>query len=202
MVTHFDGMVAVVIRKFKQLEELGFDPGNGFLFANGFASHLFFTGAFNYSPCTIGRLDSCDAAKPQYLNNSAPVQAARRSAKSVNCYHTSQAYGTNLKYCQKDINMGRCGIYQPASVPTPYTDHELCPYFYNNTFTVDFDIVPKSTIEVYYKTKCYNKTVAPLLLKNEKIHVGPRMKTCIPNGEYYVLTSSIYPYNVPTNYTA
>lgn len=201
MVGYFSGMVNVLIRKFKQLEELGYDPGNGFLFANGFSSELFFSSAYNYSPCTIGRIDSCDAAKPQYLENSAPVQDAKYSAKNVICYHSSSAYGTNLRYCQKDINFGRCGIYQPASLSTPYTNHELCPYFYNNTFTVDFDIVPKSSVEIFYKTKCYNQSRTPLLMRNEAVHIGPRMKTCIPNGEYYVLTSKIYPYNIPSNYT-
>lgn len=199
MVTHFTGLVDVVVRKLHQMEQLGFDPSNAFLFANGFSSHLFFIGAYNYSPCTIGRIDACDPAKPQYLNNSAPVQLAKRAAKSVVCYHTSKGYGTNLRYCQKDVNWGRCGTWQPATVTTGLTNHQLCPYFYNNTFTIDFDVVTKSDVEIYYSTTCNDRTKAPVTSADEKIHTGPRMKVCIPNGEYYALTTNVYPYNVPQN---
>lgn len=197
MVTHFGGMVDVVTKKLQQMEDLGFNPGKGFLFGNGFSSHLFFAGAYNYSPCTIGRIDACDAAKPQYLNNSQPVQLAKRSAKHVLCYHTSKGYGTNLRYCQKDINWGRCGTWQPATVTTGLTNHELCPTFYNNAFTNDFDAVSKYKVDVYYSTICYNQTyVVPI---SEKIPTGPRMKSCLPNGEYYALTSNASPFNVPSH---
>ncbi|XP_063697517.1 uncharacterized protein LOC134828469 [Culicoides brevitarsis] len=199
MVTHTMEIAKILIKFFEQMETMGYDPADAFLFGNGFSSHLFFIAAYNYSPCTIGRIDSCDAAKAKFLNDSEAVHLAPKAAKNVICYHTSRAWGTHLRYCQKNINFGRCGIHQPATVPTRLTNHELCPYFYNNTFTVNFPIVPKEVVHKHYKTKCRNSTITPNLLPGDRQFAGPRLKTCIPNGEYYVLTEKEYPYNVPLN---
>lgn len=185
-------------RKLFQLDQLGFSPNNSFLFGFSFGSQLVFEAAYQYGPRKIRRIDACDPAGPYFQPGySNPTIHANDSAQFVQCIHTSNDYGTYGRYCQRDINMGRCGYNQPGATSPPYLSHGMCPNMYNNAFKVDFNMVTTATIYKYLYYLCYPvQTLVPDVTQLPNNTMGYRFNTDFPNGEYWALTGVNYPWNI------
>lgn len=188
----------MLTRKLLQLDELGFKPNNSFLFGFSFGCHLVFEAAYVYGPRKIGRLDCCDPAGPNFGPGSAiSTIHANDSAQFVQCIHTSNDYGTTGRYCQRDINMGRCGNSQPGATSPPYGSHGLCPNMYNNAFNVNFNMVTAATIFKFLSSKCTPvQKLIPDVTQLPNCTMGFRFNTRFPYGEYWALTGTNYPWNI------
>lgn len=193
---HFRSITQVLTKKLIQLGRLGFNPNNFFLFGFSFGAHIVFEGAYQYGPRKVGRIDCCDPAGPLFPANAKPALHARDAAKFVQCIHTSIDKGTEGRYCQIDINMGKCGQSQSGSTSPPYLSHGLCPVMYNNAFKVDFNLVPVTKIDEYVHVQCTPEKNTPDVTKLSNCTMGFRFNTRYPLGEYYALTGIDSPYNV------
>lgn len=185
-------------QKLQQLDRLGFKPKNYFLFGFSFGAHLVFEGAFQYGPRKIERVDCCDPAGPNFIPGvNISTMHAKDSAKFVQCIHTSNDLGTIGRYCQRDVNMGKCGLSQPGATVPPFLSHGLCPNMYNNAFKVNFTLVPAATIYQDLKVKCTPvKNCVPNVTELPDCTMGFRFNTSFPCGEYWALTGVNYPWNV------
>lgn len=186
----------MLTKKLMQLSGLGFDAANFFLFGFSFGAHLLFEGAYKYGPRKVGRIDGCDPAGPLFPGISQSALHARDSAMFVQCIHTSSDKGTKGRYCQIDINMGKCGQSQPGSTSRPYLSHGLCPVIYNNAFNVDFKLVPVNVINEDFDVQCTPRKFTPDVSRLPACTMGFRLNTGLPLGEYFALTSINYPFNV------
>lgn len=196
---NFVAIQSVITRKLQQLDELGFDPSKGHMFGFSFGSHLVLESAYQYGPKKLGRVDVCDPAGPYFVSDSDSVMHAMDAAVAVQCIHTCSTFGTRDRYCQKNINMGRCGHSQPAS---PFfaiaSNHNFCPTFYINAFTNDFFLIPKEKVKETLKVTCYPRKETPnVTLFSEPAKMGYYLDMSIPDGEYYSLTYNDAPYNKP-----
>lgn len=185
----FNPIMLVLLRKLRQLEALQFDPGKGFLFGFSFGTVLCFEAGYQFGPQRLYRIDACDQIGPYYGSTSAPVLHANLSAQHVTCIHTSNDFGTSLRPCPIDIDMGNCGNSQSAAMMLMTTSHQLCPVFYANAFYYDFKLVPKPS-------SCANQKYVPDVTVMPRLVMGYRMNLNVPAGEYYSLTGTSAPYNV------
>lgn len=195
---HFNGICCILTRKLRQFKELGFEPSNGHLFAFSFGSHVALESAYKFGAKEFGRVDACDPAGPLFNSSSPSIVHAKDAAKSVQCIHTSSDFGTTLRFGQKSINMGVCGLSQKAGTIAIGLSHRLCPIFYANAFTNIFKLVPKTTVQTTYFTICFNKTTTPDVTRfPTSVKMGYFLNMSIPDGEFYSLTNTVSPYNVP-----
>lgn len=73
----------------------------------------------------------------------------REAARNVQCIHTSAAFGTPIRDCHQDWNMGVCGLWQVGGTETSLRhefgtgSHGLCPTFYNLAFDNKFPAATK-----------------------------------------------------------
>lgn len=196
LVAKFDEITAILTQKLSNLEDNGFDPNNGFLFGFSFGAHVVLEGAYHFGEKKIGRIDVCEPTSMLFSSNSSSFVHANQSAKFVQCIHTDFKFGTSLRVCQKDINMGKCGKSQMAASIPPNGSHGLCPIFYNISFSYDFPIVPKEIIDETYNTTCVSKKFLP---ENEidgvQLIMGYHLDERCDDGEYYADTSADFPYN-------
>lgn len=192
----FKSITEVLTKKLVQLNQLGFDPANFFLFGFSYGSHLVFEGAYQFGPRKVGRIDCCDPAGPLFPDTSLPALHARDSALFVQCIHTSSDKGTKGRYCPININMGKCGHSQPGSTSRPYLSHGLCPVMYNNAFRIDFSLLPVTTINDHFKAQCTPRKYAPDVRRLPYATMGFRFNADFPLGEYFALTRMKSPYNV------
>jgi len=191
---NFNGIQAVLTRKLIQLYELGFDPLNGHVFGFSFGGHLTFEGLYQFYNTTkklISRADVCDQAGPFFPPTSASVMHAKNCSRTVQCIHTSCGDGTCDRYCQKDINMGECGISQIGATEPPFRSHGMCPHIYNNAFIVDFPLLPRPT-------KCWPTPTDVNVTNLPNQVMGFRFNTSLPDGIYYSPTCRTKPWNSPT----
>lgn len=188
----------MLTRKLSQLDQLGFQPSNMFLFGFSYGCHLVFEAGYRFGPRKIGRIDCCDPAGPSFQPGIAlSTIHANDSAQFVQCIHTSNDYGTSGRYCQRDINLGRCGIHQPGATSPPLRSHGLCPNMYNNAFKVDFNLVPPTTIYKHFSYRCRAKQkLIPDVTKMPDCTMGFRFDSSFPYGEYWALTGTKYPWNM------
>lgn len=195
---HFNGISGILTRKLQQFKELGFEPSNGHLFGFSFGAHVALESAYNFGVKKFGRVDACDPAGPLFTSSSPSIVHAKDAAKSVQCIHTSGDFGTTLRFGQKSINMGVCGQSQKAGTIETNFSHGLCPIFYANAFINIFKLVPKTTVQTTYITICFNKKTTPDVTCFAKpVKMGYYLNMSIPDGEYYSLTNTVSPYNVP-----
>lgn len=166
------------------------------MFGFSFGSHLVFESAYQYGPKKVARADCCDPAGPSFPASAASVKHAKDAAQTVQCIHTSSDKGTTLRYCQKDINMGKCGLSQIGATSPPLMSHGLCPMFYTFSFNNQFGLVPKETVNSAYNTKCVNKTIVPDVTALTPTQMGFKLDTSVPDGEYYSLTGVASPFNL------
>lgn len=194
LVGQLDGIRTVLTNKLQQFSELGYNPDNFFLFGFSYGAHVVFEGAYNFGARKVGRLDACEPAGP-YFTVLANIHATD-SAKEVQCVHTSTDYGTPYRYCQKDVLLGNCGITQVSATSPPKMSHGMCPYLYNSTFENDFKLVTKT--QMYYATYylCSAVKPEPDVSQMAPAYMGFRMDMSMPDGQYYTLTSKLYPFNV------
>lgn len=192
--SNFKPISEVLTKKLAQLNQLGFDPGNYFLFGFSFGAHLMLDGAYKFGPRKVGRIDCCDPAGPLFPEYFGPALHAHDSATFVQCIHTSSDKGTNGRYCPVDINMGKCGHIQPVS--RPQFSHGLCPVAYINAFNVDFKLVSAKKVEEYFRVRCVPKKNVPDVKLLPNGTMGFRFNTSFPLGEYFALTKATAPYNV------
>lgn len=167
------------------------------MFGFSFGAHVCFEGAYRYGKQTIGRIDACDPTGWGFNSKSMSVLHANRSAQYVQCIHTSEDFGTNLRFCHMDINMGECGKRQDGATDPPHRSHGLCPTLYNNSFEFSFPLVPKEMIEAKYETTCQNKRNMPQDLEIDGVHhltMGYNLDMRAPDGEYFADTNKIFPY--------
>lgn len=194
---NFKRITKVLTRKLSQLDQLDFQPNNNFLFGFSFGCHLVFEAGYTYGPRKIGRIDCCDPAGPNFQPGYAlSTIHANNSAKFVQCIHTSNDFGSPGRYCQRDINMGRCGMNQPGATSPPYLSHGLCPNMYNNAFTVDFNMVSAATIYHQLSYQCSPvQSMIPDVTQMPNCTMGFRFNSNFPYGEYWALTGTKYPWN-------
>lgn len=186
----------MLTKKLLQLDQLGYVPDNCFLFGFSIGAHFVFEGAFRYGHRKVGRVDCCDPAGPLFSDSSPSAKHAVDSAKFVQCLHTSNDKGTTGRYCQININLGKCGQSQPGSTSPPYLSHGLCPFMYGNAFIVDFNMLPVAKVNAYFNVQCQPKKNTPDVTTLPNCTMGFRFKTDFPLGEYYALTGVYPPYNV------
>lgn len=66
LMTHFNGLQALVTSFLVMLENVGFNPDNGWLFGFSYGAHLAFEGAYQFGPQRLNRVDTCDPAGPGF----------------------------------------------------------------------------------------------------------------------------------------
>lgn len=186
--SYFNSITNVLVRKLCQLEQLRFNPDNGFLFGFSFGSVLCLEAGYRFGPQKLYRVDVCDQMGAFYDQSSDPVKHGNLSAKHVVCTHTSNDFGTSLRLCSIDIDMGNCGMSQPAAMWVG-DSHKLCPVFYRNAFENKFKVVPKPSA-------CVNQKVVPDVTVLPPNTFGYFLNVNLQAGQYYVLTSMWSPYNV------
>lgn len=128
LVRQFDNLVAVLLKKVKQI-------GNYdrlFMFGFSFGSRLCFEVGAQLGHQKIDRIDACDPAGPGFDNRR--TADPKVAAKNVACINTSTDKGTRHYNCHQNFRMGLCGLSQLAAGPQPLGNHGLCPYFYNAAF--------------------------------------------------------------------
>lgn len=190
LVAIFNPIMSVLVRKLHQLEQLKFNPSNGFLFGFSFGTVICLEAGYQFGPRRLYRIDACDQITSVfYPNTAAPVQHTNLSAQHVTCIHTSADFGTDLRLCPIDIDMGFCGDFQPGSVLLGISSHQMCPILYINAFQNDFQLVPKPIF-------CNSKRVVPDVTTLPPMFMGYRMNVSAPDGEYYSFTGAVSPYNV------
>ncbi|KAJ6646793.1 Pancreatic lipase-related protein 2 [Pseudolycoriella hygida] len=144
LVRNFNGIASVLANKLKYFQSISFDPDNMYLFGFSFGGQLVLESARRFGKMLIKQIDVCDPAGPGFDNNILHSRnSPRKSAKNVQCIHTSSSKGTRKRDCHQNWNMGNCGNSQVASGPRPLGSHGLCPYFYNNAFQHRFPAIPK-----------------------------------------------------------
>ncbi|XP_065080224.1 uncharacterized protein LOC135703043 [Ochlerotatus camptorhynchus] len=141
---NFDLLVNSLTRHLRRLEAVGFDPSRGFMFGFSFGANLALEAGRRFGLQRIGRIDVCELTGVRFDNDKSYfLLDPKQAAKSVQCIHTSEIFGTARRDCHVSWSLGRCGRDQPAAGPFPKGSHGLCPYFYNSAFSHSFYAQPK-----------------------------------------------------------
>ncbi|XP_058454945.1 lipase member H-like [Malaya genurostris] len=144
LMPNFNNLANDLVGLLKRLETVGFDPADGFIFGFSFGAQLAFEAGRRFGFGKLARIDACEPAGPGFDDSRIySLLDPKKAAKVVQCIHTSSNYGTKLRNCHINWNMGQCGKSQVAAGPFPKGSHGLCPYFYNSAFTHNFYAVPK-----------------------------------------------------------
>ncbi|XP_063698182.1 uncharacterized protein LOC134829116 [Culicoides brevitarsis] len=202
---HYEGINAVLLRKLKQLEEIGYDLANLFVYGYSFGSYQAITAGYRLGSKKIGRIDACDPSSDTWIANTTPVafQHAFDAAVNVQCIHTSKLSGTTKRFCPKSINMGKCGDqpYNPMELLVNWDGlaqelHDLCCKAYIASFTNDFKLVQKTQIESKYGQTCSTQQPVGTLPSSPTYTMGYRFDFSLPDGEYYADLTRSSPYYV------
>lgn len=210
LVRQFLPISEVLVEKLQQLENFGYDFDEGYMFGFSYGAHLALDSLRRFGPGKLAALDGacvierwivsariclfvltcclsdiifivCEPAGPgfdgdQKYREKCPTEAA----KNVQCIHTSDNYGTNVRKCHQNWNMGRCGKSQDAAGPYPKGSHGLCPYIFNSAFKHDFLAMPN-------KQGCETKRLAPAWPK------GFRMGYFMDRKRYEIIVFLLMP---------
>jgi Lipase len=115
---HYDGILAVLVKKLTQFKAEGFDPKKGYMFGFSFGSILAINGAIeSFGERTLGLIDACDPAGLFIDNTPKAPKDSSLAAVNVQCIHTSSFLGSKLRTCTQDWLMGHCGVVQFVSPP-------------------------------------------------------------------------------------
>ena len=137
LVKNVDIIGEMLKNKLDELEDLGYDPANGFIYGFSFGGRIAIMGGILYGPRRIAQIDVCDMAGPFFDKN--PVLNSKAAAKNVQCIHTSSSKGTWARDCHQNWNMGFCGQQQlAADVDDNPQSHGMCNVFYNAAFENNF----------------------------------------------------------------
>ncbi|XP_037043896.1 uncharacterized protein LOC119079910 isoform X2 [Bradysia coprophila] len=142
LVRSFDAIAHVLHIHLLELERIGFDMTEGYLFGFSFGGRLVCEAARRLGIRVIKDIDVCDMAGPPF-DIRGPTDFTL-SAQNVQCIHTNSGdKGTRHFTCHQNWRLGNCGFSQDAALPAPLGSHGLCPYMYVNAFENDFYAVEK-----------------------------------------------------------
>ncbi|CAO1409365.1 unnamed protein product [Diamesa serratosioi] len=191
LLSKFDSIGDILIRKLLLLEKEGFAPDNIYIFGFSFGAHLALYSGITFGDGRIGEIDVCDPAGPGFdrFVSINPMLAA----KNVQCIHTSIRKGTTKRNCHQDWMMGQCGIKQDGAGPSPKGNHGLCPHFYNSAFENNF-----FAIENIYN--CRSLRTAQNIPPYFKMGYMETRKNEVL-GDLFSPTAECYPYNYNENDT-
>lgn len=187
LVAHFEGLSALLTRKFQQIENYD----RQFCYGFSFGSRLCVDAGINVGEQTIGRMDLCDLAGPGF----GPVwlfwpnpraKDPKLASKNTQCIYTSSDKGITVYECHQNFRMGYCGASQAAAGPFPLGSHGLCPYFYNLAF--DHEFVSNN----YYKCSSPNESNATDIRMGYLGHEARQFT----RGEIFIATAKFPPYVV------
>lgn len=176
-----------LVEKLRDLERLGFDPAEGFIFGHSFGSHIATEAGRRFGLQRLGRIDACEPAGPGFdAPNLAFSQLdPKLAARNVQCIFTSQV-GVKRRSCHQNWNMGDCGLGQPGA--NIIVAHILCPKFYNSAFRNEFRSVRKPD-------KCVSFRAMAELPVNHRMGYFTDVESGVIR-DFYALTTINYPYNV------
>lgn len=179
---HFEGISAVLTRKFNQIGN--FD--RQFCYGFSFGSRLCIDAGINVGNQSIARIDACDPAGPGF-DGTLRAKDPKLAAKNVACINTSNIKGTSIYNCHQNYRMGRCGISQPASNPD-LSHHQICPYFYIESF--DHKFVPNNLF------RCLSRKFTNKFSEDVRMgYLGDFNRTKV-RGEIFIATAKYSPYLV------
>lgn len=186
LVDKFEGLSAVLVKKFKQIRNYG----RQYCFGFSFGSRLCIDAGIGVGGQKIGRMDVCDPAGPGF-NGNKRAKEPQLAAKNVACINTSTDKGTKKYNCHQNFLMGKCGNSQPAAGPKPLGSHGLCPYMFANAFNYKF------TPNNYFN--CKSNRLANI--KNQDIRMGylANFTTKLVQGDIFIATAKYQPYLVVNN---
>jgi hypothetical protein len=136
---HFQGILSVLVKKFKQIENYN----RQYCFGFSFGAWLCPEAGKKVGTQLIDRMDLCDPAGYLAYTGITTSTDPKPAAKNVACINTSNDKGTSNYNCHQNFRMGYYGHWQLAAGPYPLGSHGLCPHFYNIGFTTAF--VPCNT---------------------------------------------------------
>ncbi|XP_052873365.1 pancreatic lipase-related protein 2-like [Anopheles cruzii] len=187
MVRQFLPIGMVLVEKLHQLEDFGYDFDRGHMFGFSFGARLSLESLRKFGPGKMGSLDVCEPAGPGFDGDPVHLEKdPQEAAKTVQCIHTSDNYGTSQRNCHQNWNLGRCGRWQDAAGPYPKGSHGLCPYMYNSAFRHDFLAMPN-------RYNCPTIRLAPSWPKGFRMGYFMDRKSDV-NGDLFAATSREYPY--------
>lgn len=189
LVPHLDGVAAVLTKKLKQI-------GNyerQYCYGHSFGSRVCIKSGIEIGNRSIARMDLCDPAGPGFdgfLQGFMGVfrrQDPKLAAQNVACINTSTFKGTTVYNCHQNFRMGDCSTHQVASLPS-LTHHQLCPYFYINSF--DYKFVPNN----FYN--CTSLRMANVTGSDVRLgYLGDFNRTEV-RGDIFIATAKYNPYLV------
>lgn len=186
LVTHFEGISALITRKLKQIGSYD----RQFCFGFSFGSRLCVDAGINIGNRSIARMDLCDPAGPGF-DGIMRGRDPKLAAKNVACINTSTDKGTVIYNCHQNFRMGHCGSWQAAAGPKPMGNHGLCPFFYNEAF--DHQFVPNN----FYK--CTSNQMANVSFSEVQMGYSGNFDRESVRGNIFIATAKYPPYVVLNN---
>lgn len=188
LVPHFEGLSALLTKKFKQIGN--FD--RQFCFGFSFGARLCVDAGINVGNQLIGRMDLCELTGPGFgpiwfFWPNPRARDPKLASKNSQCINTSTDKGTSTYNCHQNFRMGTCGESQPAAGPYPLGSHGLCPYFYNSAF--DRKFVPNN----HFKCTSWNEAKNTTDVRMGYLGEAERQSV---RGEIFIATAKFPPYLV------
>lgn len=187
LLSHFDGLLSLLTRKFQQIGNYD----QQFCYGFSFGARLCINAGINVDGA-IGRMDLCEPTGVGFgpicfFWPNPKTQDPKLASNNTQCINTSTDKGTSNYDCHQNFRMGQCGSWQPAAGPFPLGSHGLCPYFYNYAF--DHKFVPNN----YFKCKSGNE--AEELTNVQMGYLGHDNRQSV-RGEIFIATAKYPPYVV------
>lgn len=187
LLPHFDGLSALITRKFQQIENYD----RQFCYGFSFGARLCVDAGINTGTELIGRMDLCELTGPGFgpvwfFWPNPKARDPKLASKNTQCINTSTDKGTNVYDCHQNFRMGNCGVTQPAAGPYPLGSHGLCPYFYNHAFNHKF------VANNYFKCTSPNESKATDIRMGYLGHEERQSH----RGEIFIATAKFPPYVV------
>jgi hypothetical protein len=193
LVTHFDGLSELLLKKFKQIGSYD----RQFCYGFSFGARLCVNAGIDIGQQKIGRMDLCELTGPGFgpiwfFWPNPRARDPKLASKNTQCINTSIDKGTAVYNCHQNFRMGNCGSSQPAAGPYPLGSHGLCPYFYNSAF--DHEFIADNQF------KCTSANQANIT-SNPKVrmgYLGENDRNSV-RGEIFIATAKYAPYKVVNN---
>jgi len=104
VLSHWEMLSALLTRKLQQMEEIGIEGSNIFLYGHSLGARIVIDAAVNFGKQKIGLIDLCDMAGPGF--NFMQRHDPKDAAQNVQCIHTTNSLGTFVYNCHQDWLMG------------------------------------------------------------------------------------------------
>ena len=188
LVSHFDGLSALLTKKMHQIGNYERQLCYGF----SFGARLCVDAGINVGEQQIGRMDLCELTGPGFgpiwfFWPNPRARDPKLASKNTQCINTSTDKGTYVYNCHQNFRMGNCGTRQPAAGAYPLGSHGLCPYFYNSAFEHKF------VSNNYFK--CASANEAKNVSDVQMGYLGHENRHSL-RGDIFVATAEFPPYLV------